>query len=137
SCQVMQADAWPTRTLSGQAVWRMSEHRVSAHTPFTQRGLVKPLAAQSLPQAPQLAVSWANSTQVLPHRVKPGRQVHLPPPHTWRVAPSMLQPPQFHGSMFTSAQNSGRPFTAGHALPLMSQLHWPALHTEPYEQLVP
>jgi hypothetical protein len=57
----------------------MFEHSVpsqGAHEPFTQLWL----AAQTLPQAPQLNESAPRSTQLVPQAVKPDEQActHLP-----------------------------------------------------------
>jgi hypothetical protein len=76
------------------------------HVPLSHEA--KPLcgAAQELPQAPQLPVSFVRSAQELPHAARPGAHAvdpeQLPPTH--EVPHATLQPPQSVDDVFESTQ---------------------------------
>lgn len=59
-------------------------------------------AAQTLPQAPQLALSVLSSTQVFEHSV-PSQRPQDPAKQLWLVAQALPQAPQLNGSERRSA----------------------------------
>lgn len=111
-----------------QEVRPIAMHVVSAHAPSTHLGFWNPWFPQLVPQAPQLVKLCCSSTQVLPHRVNPGRQWQVPASQKRVALHWVLQLPQRSGSCWVSAQ------VCPHTVPPAGHWHTPALHTSPNAQ---
>jgi hypothetical protein len=77
---------------------------------------------QALPQAPQLAESSVVSTQVAPHRVRPGRQAQAPPTQICVALQAAAQPPQFFGLFCVVTQSPPQVWPPRHWHPPAAQV---------------
>ena len=98
-------------------------HRLMLHAPNAFRNVV----SQLTPQPEQWVLSLVRSTQLVPQRVRPVGQRHVPPPHTWPSGQRRPHIPQ----LLMSASRLVQPVPMQKLWPVIGQVHAPARHASP------